>query len=149
MKRLSVTALGAGTLLACSCLLAVPAVAQTAAAAPAYSLTKAERAGLNPLVTAVRAGNYAAAQAALPAARGAASSTYARYLVAAEQLRLGVATNNVQLQGDAMETMLDSGLAPASEVPKLLINKASLELSAGKRKQAPRPSRQARKSCCS
>lgn len=136
MIKVSAAALHAAILLSCSAGLVAAAHAQSGAPAAGeaprtFNLTKGDRAALNPLVAAIRAGNYAAAQAALPAARSGVSSADARYLVAAEQFRLGVATNNRQLQGEAIDAMLASGLAPAAEVPELLLNQASLAVSAG------------------
>lgn len=136
MVKVSAAALHAAILLSCSAGLSAAADAQSGAATAAeaprtFNLTKSDRAVLSPLVTAIRTGNYAAAQAALATARSGVSSADARYLVSAEQFRLGVATNNRQLQGEAIDAMLASGLAPAAEVPDLLLNQASLAVSAG------------------
>jgi tetratricopeptide (TPR) repeat protein len=137
MVSVSGFALRAAFLLGCSAALTSVAQAQAPAAAPrTFNLSKTDRAVLNPIVTAIRAGNYAGAQAALSSARSAAISADARYLVAAEQLRLGIATNNNQLQAEAIDTMIASGLADPSQMPQLLLGQASLATSAGNRRKA-------------
>ena len=111
---------------------AAPAAAQNApaqgqAAQPAqpereYDLRRAERAALAPALTAIGASDWAAAQAALPAAQAAAQSPDAKYLVGQIMLRIGIGTENVQLQSQAVDALIDSGGAQPQELPRLLEN---------------------------
>ncbi len=112
-------------------LLAAPAAAQQS-----VSLQKDERAALRQLSTALAARDYATAGTAVTAAQNAARSGYARYLASALQYRLGAETGNVGLQQTAIDAMLASGAAPASELPFLYRNRGALAENAGKYEQA-------------
>lgn len=100
-----------------------PAVAQTAP--QATRLGKEERAALAPLVSAVQARNWPAATAALPGAQTAASSTYARYLVANQMMAIAAGRNDPALQSAAVEALIASGSVPAAELPALYRARAS------------------------
>jgi len=112
-----------------------PAAAQQAAARPSmpaqppaaepereYDLSRAERAALAPALTAIGASDWPTAQAALPAAQAAAESADAKYLVGQIMLRIGLGTQNVQLQSQAVDALIDSGGAQPAEMPRLLEN---------------------------
>lgn len=103
-----------------------PALAQAPMAAPAPELSAAERAGLAPLVAAVQARNWPAATAAAPAARAAASSGYARYLVGAYMYNAAVGQNDFALQANAIDLMLESGAVPAAQAALLVKSRAAL-----------------------
>jgi tetratricopeptide (TPR) repeat protein len=82
-------------------------------------LSREEGAAITPLLEAVRAQDWAAAQAALPAAQQGASSPYGRFVVGQLQLQVGSNTNNAQLQSQAVDAMLASGAAPETARPAL------------------------------
>lgn len=81
-----------------------------------FNLSRAEREALVPLSEAARAQNWAAAQAALPAAQAAAQGADARYLVGQVQRVIGIGTNNVQLRAQGVDAMLASGGVPQTEL---------------------------------
>ena len=125
---------------------AAPAAAQEAqaqAGQPAqpqreYDLSRAERAALQPALTAIGASDWAAAQAALPAAQAAAQGPDAKYLVGQIMLRIGLGTNNVQLQAQAVDALIDSGGAQPNELPRLLDNQMRFAIQAGDTAKAER-----------
>ena len=127
MRSVSSVALGVALALG----LASASGAQAPVAA-APELSAQEREALLALSTAVETRNYAAATGALSAAQGAARSGYARYLASALQLRLGIETGNLGLQSSAIDAMIGSGAAPATELPQLYRNQAALLQAAGK-----------------
>lgn len=131
MKSVSTLALGwALALGSAASFVAAPASAQQPAQVP--ELSREERAAFLALQTALEAKNYPAATAALSSAQSAARSSHARYLASALQLRLGLETGNQGLQTTAIDSMIGSGAAPASELPQLYRNQAALLQSAGK-----------------
>lgn len=101
-----------------------PAAAQSPAGQPT-SLNKQERATLAPLVAAVQARDWAGATAALPAAQNAASSTYARYLVANQMFAIAAGRNDPALQSAAVEALIASEQVPSAELPALYRARAS------------------------
>lgn len=129
MNSVSKVALGVALALGGTSLAAIaPALAQAQAA----ELSKGERAALLAFRTALEARNYPAATSAMADAQSGARSGYARYLASALQLRLGIETGNIGLQTTAIEAMIGSGAAPASEIPQLYRNQAALFQNAGK-----------------
>jgi hypothetical protein len=93
-------------------------IAQAPAAEPTR-LSKTERAALAPLVAAVQARDWTTAAAALPAAQAAASSDYARYLVANQMFAVAAGRNDRSMQATAVEALIASGGVPAAELPAL------------------------------
>ncbi len=93
-------------------------------------LTPAENAAILPVYQAVQAQNWPAAGEALPAARAAAQGQQAKYVVGQLQYEIGRNTQNNQLQLEAVEAMLASGVAPADQVGPLLSNQVSFALRA-------------------
>ncbi|HEY0626841.1 MAG TPA: tetratricopeptide repeat protein [Allosphingosinicella sp.] len=93
-----------------------------------FTLNAQERAAILPLQNAILTNNFAAAAAALPAARSAAQGADARYMVGQYQLRTGIATANLQMQAHAIEIMLSSGVVPAADLPQLVANQAALAI---------------------
>lgn len=115
MKAISSFAV-AVSLMVGGALAATPAVAQKkkqqAAAQPAGwqpKLSKEEVAALRPVEVAITAKDWAAAQAALPAAQAAATSPDGRFYVGQFYVTIGAATNNMQLQSQGIDLMLASG----------------------------------------
>lgn len=102
------------------------------AAQPARQLTfsRAERVALVPLDTAVRAQNWAAAQAALPAAQAAAEGNDARYFVARATWQIGNRTQNTQLEMQALDALVDMPGTTATERPLFLNRQAELAFNA-------------------
>jgi tetratricopeptide (TPR) repeat protein len=120
--------LGGGAVLATS-----PAQAkkkEEAPAQPAVQLSKEERAALLPLQTAITAKDWAAAQAALPAAEAGANTGAAKRFLGYMQLQVGVGTNNEALQARGIETLLASGMVAAKDLPPIYSNQAALALRA-------------------
>ena len=93
-------------------------------------LSAAETAAVRPLFDAVQAQDWAAASAALPAAEAGVQSPQGRYFVARLKLDLATATQNVAMQGQAIDTMLASGAVPADVLPLLLGVQANLAVQA-------------------
>jgi tetratricopeptide (TPR) repeat protein len=115
-----------------------PAQGQAAQPEREYDLRRAERTALAPALTAIGASDWAAAQAALPAAQAAAESPDAKYLVGQIMLRIGIGTENVQLQSQAVDALIDSGGAQANELPRLLENQLRFATQAGDNAKAER-----------
>src|SRR5207237_770147 len=74
------------------------APAQPAVPQRQYNLSRAERTAFQPVFTAVAAGDWAAATAALPAAEAAAQGNDAKYLIGQVHLQIGINTQNRALQ---------------------------------------------------
>lgn len=124
-------ALAGASVIATSPAFAKPAPA--AAAAPAgrkYNLTKEERAAMGPVQKAIVAKDWAAAQAAMPAAQASATSADGKYVIGQFKLQIGIGLNNEAMQADAIDTLLASGGAEASELPALYRNQGALALRA-------------------
>lgn len=117
--------------------------APTAAPAPAqaqrqYNLNRAERTAMQPLVVAVHASDWTAAQAALPAAAAAARGNDAKYLIGQIRLQIGVGTQNRQLQAQGIDEMIASGGAQPSEMRALYENQLDFATAAGDTAKAAR-----------
>jgi hypothetical protein len=119
MKIVSSLALAAA-LVTGSAVIAAPAEAkkkeQKEAAAP--QLSAEERAALLPVETAIKAGDFAAAQAALPAAQAAAQSADAKFYVGTFQYQVGGKLKDAKLQQAGLEAVIGSGKVAAEELPK-------------------------------
>jgi tetratricopeptide (TPR) repeat protein len=115
---------------------AVPAAAQVAAPVRSFTLTKQERAAILPVQTAVLAGNFAAAAAALPAAEASAGSPDARYFVGQYKLRIGIGTGNTYMQNQGVEMILASGVTPSGDLSEMYSNQAALAAGKGDLKKA-------------
>jgi hypothetical protein len=104
-------------------MVATPAPAQEQtqkeAAAPAGpALSKEEGAELMPLQTAITAKDWAAAAAALPAARANASSVDARHVLGRFLFSWGRDAKDRALQNEGLELMVASGKVPAADLPQ-------------------------------
>lgn len=110
IAAVAVTAVGAG-----------PAAAQPGAVTPAptITLTAAERTALLPVKQAVDSGNWAGAAALIPAARAAARTADARYVLGRLELDVAVATQNRTAQRQAIGTIMDTRKASPEEVVEL------------------------------
>lgn len=107
------------------------APAAAAAAQPQFNLSRAERAALNPALAAVAASDWPTATTALTAAAAAARGNDAKYLVGQIRLRIGISTNNTQMQSQAVDEMLASGSAPQAQMRALLENQLRFATAAG------------------
>jgi len=141
--RISKAVLAALLVTSASAAFAQPPAPPTPPAAPAqperqYDLSRAERTALAPALQAVGASNWAAAEAALPAADVAARGADAKYVVAQIRLRIGINTNNAPLQARAIDDLIASGGALPAEMPGLLENQARLARAAGDTAKADR-----------
>lgn len=74
-----------------------------------------------PLQTAMSASDWAAADAALPAARAAAQSEYERYLVARADFAIGAGQSNAARQLAAANAMIESNGIPAAEQARVYL----------------------------
>ncbi|WP_106639287.1 hypothetical protein [Allosphingosinicella vermicomposti] len=139
MTSISKFTLGLAILLGGTSAVAVAAQQQAAqAAAPAkeYKLSKEERAGIGPLQEAVNAKNTAAATAALPAAQVSAKGADAQYILGQLMLKLGLDSQNVALQRQAIDVLLATATTPEKDIAILQLNKAALAANAGDAKAA-------------
>jgi predicted Zn-dependent protease len=111
---------------------------ETPAAAPAqsFNFSKEERAALKPVQDAIGAKDWAAAQAAMPAAVSAAQSADARYAIGRFQVEIGLGINNVALQAQGIDNLIASGKVPAADLPPLYRNQAVLANNAGHKAKA-------------
>lgn len=87
-----------------------------------FQMSAAECTALQPLLDAVRGSDWTAARAAIPAAQAAAQSTDAKYLVGQAMLHIGIGANDTSLQSQAVDALIASGGAQASELPALYQN---------------------------
>lgn len=104
-----------------------PARAQAPSLAPApraLELSRDERAALAALQAVAAGGDRMGQDAALAAARAAARGPDARYAVAHYQFQIGRARSDNQMQAQAVDSMVDSGLARPDELPALLAYQA-------------------------
>lgn len=118
----SVSKMTVGAVLAlglASVLPVAPAASQAPASLAAVSLSKAERDALASVDAALRSGNYAAASAALAAARSVATGADARHYLNQFQYQIAVARNDHRAQAEAIETLIASGRIPAAHMPAL------------------------------
>lgn len=103
-----------------------------------YNLSRAERTALTPAIQAAERSDWPAVEAALPAAIAAAQGADAKYVVAQIRLRIGIGTNNVPAQTQAIDELIASGGAQASELPGLYETQAQLATAAGDHAKAER-----------
>src|SRR3954471_11262501 len=85
---------------------------------------------MGPVQKAIIAKDWATAQAALPAAQAAATSADGKYVIGQFKLQIGLGLNNEAMQAEAIDTLIASGGAEASELPVLYRNQAALALRA-------------------
>src|SRR4051812_45243751 len=88
------------------------------------SLSRAENDAVRPLMQAVQAHDWAAATAALPAARAGVQSPAGRYLVGQLMLEIGRGQPSEPMQSQAVDATIASGAAPAEVLPQLLAAQA-------------------------
>lgn len=93
------------------------AAAPAAPAAPQVS--RAFATAYTPVQTAQRASDWAAADAALPAARAAAVSEYEKYLVARSDFSIATGQSNLPRQAAAATAMVATNAIPAAEQPQI------------------------------
>lgn len=145
MKSVSRITLGVALILGSAAMVAtVPADAQRLkksqpTAQPAqrsFNISKEERAVLLPVQTAVTAKDWAAAQAALPAAVAAAQSPDARYAVGRFQLEIGLGANNIPMQRQGLDNLIASGQVPAADLPVIYRNQGVLANNANEKAKA-------------
>lgn len=132
MKSVSKLALGVALALG-GAALAAPAIAQEA---KTFSYSAEERAAMQPVEAAIAAKNYAAANAALPAARAAAKGADAQYRVGLLQLEIGKQTQDQALQAQGIDWMINSGQAAATDLAALYHNQSAYAASVGDYKKA-------------
>lgn len=96
-----------------------------------YRMNAEECQAMAPLLQAIAAQDWAAARAALPAAQAAARGADARYVVGQAMLHIGLGADDARLQAQAIDAMIASGGAEASEMPRLYDSRLRLALAAG------------------
>jgi len=97
-------------------------------AKPTVQLSKEERAALLPLQSAVTAKDWAAAQAAIPAAEAGATTGQAKRFLGYMLLQVGLGINDEAMQARAVDTIIASGVVPAEDLPPLYQNQAALAM---------------------
>ncbi|MBV9884542.1 MAG: hypothetical protein JO276_16155 [Sphingomonadaceae bacterium] len=117
---------------AATALLLVVGAASLSAQQPGRPLTlsREEQAAIAALQTAAASPDRAAQDAALAAARTAARGADARYAIAHYQLEISRARGDYAAQAQAVDAIVDSGLATPEELPSLLANQLSRAYSA-------------------
>ena len=103
-----------------------------------YDLSRAEQQALQPALTAAQANDWATATAALPAAQAAARGADAKYLVGQLRLRIGIETNNTQMQAQAVDELIASGGARPDEMQRLYEHQLRFATQAGDTAKAAR-----------
>jgi hypothetical protein len=113
--------------------LLVVGAASLSAQQPARSLalSREEQGPIAALQAAAAGYDRAAQDNALAAARAAARGADARYAVAHYQLEIGRARGDAAMQTQAVDFLVDNGLATPDEMPSLLSNQLSRAYSAG------------------
>lgn len=121
-----------------------PAAPSAAPAQPErnYNLNRAERTAMQPLLVAVQASDWPAAQTALPAAVAAARGNDAKYLIGQIRLRIGIGTSDRQMQAQGVDEMISSGGAQPHEMRALYENQLSFATAAGDTAKAARATAQ-------
>jgi predicted Zn-dependent protease len=108
------------------------AVAAAQAPAPrALNLSRDERSAIAALQAAAAGADRAAQDAALAAARNVARGADAQYALAHYQFEIGGARGDVAMQTQAIDNLVNSGVAQAGELPALLANQAGRAFAAG------------------
>jgi hypothetical protein len=115
---------------------AAPAAAQ--GTPRSLDLSREERAALTTLQGTLAGGNAAAQDSALAAARAAARGAPGRYAVAHYQFQIGRRRGDMAMQTQAVNALVESGLATAEEMPGLLSFQAGRALAAGNAEQTDR-----------
>jgi hypothetical protein len=123
---------------------AQPTEGQPAQPGRQYNLSRAEAAAFNPVLTAVNAQDWPAAQTALDAAVPAAHGPGAKYLAGQLRLRIAIGTNNVAMQAQAVDEMIASGNAQPNELRPLYENQFDFAIRAGDTAKAERAMAQLR-----
>lgn len=90
------------------------------------SLTAAERTALVPLDAAARGTDRAAQDAALAAAQAVVRSPDARYAFARYQMAIAIQRSDNAMLSRSVDMAIDSGVAPAEELPTYLSSQAQL-----------------------
>jgi hypothetical protein len=119
--------------------LAVAAAPAAAQGAPrSLDLSREERSALAAVQAAYSSGDRAAQDSALAAARAAARGAPGRYAVAHYQLQIGRGRGDMAMQTQAVDALVESGLATPEELPGLLSFQTGRALAAGNSEQTDR-----------
>jgi tetratricopeptide (TPR) repeat protein len=112
-------------------LVAGGASAQTGPVPRTINVSRDEEEAITALAAAAAQPNRPAQDAALAAARAASRSAEGRYAVARYQLDIARSRSDAQLYNQAVDALVESGLAPPDEMASLLANQASRAYGAG------------------
>jgi tetratricopeptide (TPR) repeat protein len=99
-------------------------------------ITKEERAALVPVQQAVKAQDWQAGVAALPAAVRAAHSPDALYAIGHFELEIGLGRNDAAMQARGLDHLLASKRVPAADLPVIYRNRGVLANNAGDKRAA-------------
>jgi tetratricopeptide (TPR) repeat protein len=125
LKHISTTALGIALAFGGTAMLVQPAVAaKKESGPPAPKLSKEVREPLAAAQTAITAGDAATASTQLNAARAAAKTDEEKYYVAAVTLDLSKLDKNPATQSAAIDQLIASNRAPATQLPVLYMASA-------------------------
>jgi tetratricopeptide (TPR) repeat protein len=124
MTLVSRLMMGAALSLGAISLVGSPVAAQKkkdekAAAASGFKLSKEFRTAVAPAQAAVKAGDFPGATATLAAAEAVAVTPDEKYVISAVRLELGTASKDSKIQAQAVDGMIASGSAPATDLPRL------------------------------
>jgi tetratricopeptide (TPR) repeat protein len=117
---------------------AQPTQDQSGRPARQYGLNRAETAAFNPVIAAVNAQDWPAAQTALDAATPALHGPGAKFLSGQLRLRIAIGTQNVTMQSQAIDEMIASGGAQPDELRPLYENQFDFAIQAGDAAKAER-----------
>jgi tetratricopeptide (TPR) repeat protein len=112
-------------------LMAGSASAQIAAQPRTINVGREEENAINALAAAIAQQNRPAQDSALAAARAAARSAEGRYAVARYQLDIARSRSDAQMYNQAIDALVETGLATPDEMASLLFNQASRAYGAG------------------
>ena len=130
MKLFQTTALGLALALGTTAFVATQPVAAAKKEAPKAKYTEAIQKNIPVAQKALEASQIDAAKAAIAAAEAGAQTPDDKYATAATKLNLGIKTSDQPTQSAAIDAMIDSGVAPAEQLPKLLDNQGRLAVQA-------------------
>lgn len=127
-----------GMTAAAAAFLALGAPSLSAQAPRALDLSRDERGAIGALQAAAAGHDRAAQDSALAAARAAARGAGARYAVAHYQHEIARARGDAAMQTQAVDALVESGLATSAELPALLAHQAGRAYSAGEMQRTDR-----------
>ncbi|MBV9841971.1 MAG: tetratricopeptide repeat protein [Sphingomonadaceae bacterium] len=131
MKLFHTTALGLALALGATAMVATqPVAAKSSGSSKPAHYSDAIQKNLPVAQKAIDAGQTDAAKTAIAAAEAGIQTPDDKYAVGGLTLNLGIKSNDTALESKGINLMIDSGQAPADQLPKLLGNQAQLAIQA-------------------